>query len=291
MDDIQLDYEKDEENNKLLLMKSPEQSILDLIQTSYLSVLRSPDFKRKLQGIKQHFVNREYDMVFNQPEHLPIYLVNYIPTRALVYYNLFISEPQLLEILNQKGLNICCLGGGPGSELLALCCVALTSKSPLQIIINIHDIADWSEPLEPLLRALEDRWNISEEIISRNFFLSDILDPSPVLLDHVVSANLITLMFTVNELFVYKKKAMYLLSILKEKLQKGTYLLVLDSAGDFSEIVVGKRTYMTYQLFDYLPGFKSIISVDSRWYRYPVTLKYPLKLSNQRYFLRLYQKE
>jgi len=226
-----------------------------------------------------------------QPEYLSTYLVNYIPARALVYYNLFATEPAILKVLEQKGLNICCLGGGPGSELLALSCIALTSKSPIQINVNIHDVADWTEPLGILHRAVIDRWNISENVVSQKFFITDILEPSAELLEQLASTNLITLMFTVNELFVYKKKTMQLLALLKEKLQKGTYLLVLDSAGDFSEIVVGKNTYMSFQLFDFLPGFKRIISVDSRWYRYPVNLKYPLKLNNQRYFLRLYLKE
>jgi len=76
----------------------------------------------------------------------------------------------------------------------------------------------------------------------------------------------------------------------RERMKIGAYLLVVDSASDFSLIQVGTKQYMVYQVLDQIQGFKSILSTDSRWYRMPSGLSYPLKLHNQRYYVRLYRK-
>jgi 25S rRNA (uracil2843-N3)-methyltransferase len=71
----------------------------------------------------------------------------------------------------------------------------------------------------------------------------------------------------------------------------GAFLLIVDSAGDFSEIRVGTKTYMVYTLLDYIKGFKKILMENARWYRFPPGLSFPVKLQNQRYFWRLYRKD
>lgn len=74
-------------------------------------------------------------------------------------------------------------------------------------------------------------------------------------------------------------------------MQKGTYLLVVDSAGSFSETKIGEKTYKFFNLLDRIDSFKILESFDSVWYRYPSHLSSSLKLDNIRYCVRLYQKK
>ncbi|RKP24366.1 hypothetical protein SYNPS1DRAFT_23539, partial [Syncephalis pseudoplumigaleata] len=104
-------------------------------------------------------------------------------------------------------------------------------------------------------------------------------------------ADLVTAMFVMNELFTDKRQAMKLVQALVAHLRPGAYFLLVDSAGSFSNLKVGQRTYMIYTIFDALHAyFEPVISEDSEWYRYPKHLNYPLELNNMRYFIRLYRR-
>lgn len=74
-------------------------------------------------------------------------------------------------------------------------------------------------------------------------------------------------MFTINELFVKKKEALEFLKRLHENMKEGAHLLIVDSAGSFSEVRVAGRKYMVYELIDFFPGFQKVVSENATWYR------------------------
>eukprot|EP01127_Copromyxa_protea_P003082 TRINITY_DN12952_c0_g1_i1.p1 TRINITY_DN12952_c0_g1~~TRINITY_DN12952_c0_g1_i1.p1 ORF type:complete len:280 (-),score=49.05 TRINITY_DN12952_c0_g1_i1:63-902(-) len=271
---------------------SREQEVVHLLTSSYTDVIESPDFGSKHKRIKELFIKRDFVTVF-QPENLSVYLVAYVPTRALIYRQFFSSEEYILKILQRPNLNVCCLGGGPGSELLGLASVSREQEKPFKMTMNVHDMADWSEAINPLLKKLESEWNIGPEVITYNNYVTDMLDSTnEKLYQDIKDADLVTLMFTVNELFKENKaKALSFLSSVREGMKKGAFLLIIDCAGEFSQIQVGPQKYMIYSLLDYVKGFKKILFENSRWYRFPPGITCPVKLDNQRYFWRLYRKD
>ncbi|KAI9335036.1 hypothetical protein DFJ73DRAFT_852410 [Zopfochytrium polystomum] len=114
-------------------------------------------------------------------------------------------------------------------------------------------------------------------------------------------------MFLTNELLATSKRAFVaLVRLLVARMRPGACLLVVDSAGSFSEVAVGAgggggsggggggaeapRKYMVYTLLDAVGAFEVLEQTDSRWYRFPDGLAYPLKLNNMRYFMRLYRR-
>lgn len=72
----------------------------------------------------------------------------------------------------------------------------------------------------------------------------------------------------------------------------GSKLLVVDSAGSFSDVEIAGQRYMCYHLLDNIEALECIQKSDSEWYRYPKKLEnmYPGKLNNMRFFYRLYKK-
>eukprot|EP01126_Amoeba_proteus_P055368 TRINITY_DN6867_c0_g2_i1.p1 TRINITY_DN6867_c0_g2~~TRINITY_DN6867_c0_g2_i1.p1 ORF type:complete len:234 (-),score=46.28 TRINITY_DN6867_c0_g2_i1:424-1125(-) len=201
--------------------KHVEQEILDLLWETYEDIYSQEDFGTKLQKIKEHFVKRDYLEVF-QADYLPVYLANYVPSRALTYHELFVSESFLLDLLFKPHLNICCLGGGPGSELLSIASVAreFASRS-MTITMNVHDLVTWDETVQPLLLSLLEKWNVGPDVVKYNTFTTDILVPTTELLEHLKEAELVTLMFTVNELFQQKNKALSFMSQVRDNMKKG----------------------------------------------------------------------
>ncbi|KAK9722370.1 hypothetical protein K7432_002718 [Basidiobolus ranarum] len=276
---------------KKIFGKDPEQEILNMIQIACNDSFQLPDFRETLQNIKSLFYVRDYDGVFSVPEHLPVYTAQYIPARALCYYNLFSTEPELQAILSRKS-HLYCMGAGTGSELVGISAAMLHAPSEKQeIVCHTQDIADWSKVLEDLEVTMRNRWDLQENHLKCEFSMGSVLETTPQLEEQFQKADLITAMFVMNELFVTKKRAMDMISLLIKNMRKGSHLLIVDSAGSFSNLQVGERTYMIYMLFDALKNhFAPVISDNARWYRYPSHLRYPLDLNNMRYFVRLYEK-
>ncbi|PHH54387.1 25S rRNA (uridine(2843)-N(3))-methyltransferase [Ceratocystis fimbriata CBS 114723] len=114
---------------------------------------------------------------------------------------------------------------------------------------------------------------------------------------------LITLLFTLNELYASSRgKTTMLLLSLTELLPAGSLLLILDSPGSYSEAAVGKemRRYPMKLLVEHTllreergagndKKWEMVESEDSAWFRLPDGLEYPIPLENMRYQKHLYR--
>ncbi|KAJ1988164.1 hypothetical protein H4R33_002554 [Dimargaris cristalligena] len=106
------------------LGRDPEQVIVNIIRIACSDIIADPDFESKLRTIKELFLERDYIGVFGDLTNLPIYTAQYIPGRALCYFNLFTRQPALFALLTKRP-RIFCMGGGAGSELVALAAASL----------------------------------------------------------------------------------------------------------------------------------------------------------------------
>ena len=128
---------------------------------------------------------------------------------------------------------------------------------------------------------------------------------------------LITLTFTLNELYStsISKTTNFLLNLTYLS-APGTLLLIADSPGSYSTVRVGKassgalaepeRKYPMRWLLDHTlleassiksvknavqkPQWEKLVSDDSRWFRLPKDLKYPLDLEDMRYQYHLFKR-
>ncbi|KAJ1979175.1 hypothetical protein H4R34_002930 [Dimargaris verticillata] len=298
------------------LGKDPEQVILNVIRLACAPTIADPDFGIKLRAIKHAFAERDFDRVFQTTENLPIYTAQYIPGRVLCYYQLITREPAIMAILRQRP-SIFCMGGGAGSELMALAaaslnlptkkmpnssssnCAAETSTippsppNPLRpIICHTQDYVDWRPVLASLESTARSVWKIPPEWLQTEFTMGDLLFLDQDLEQRIGNADLVTAMFVMNELFTLdKQRAMKLVHTIVKALRPGKHLLLVDSAGSFSHVQIGSNTYMVYTIFDSLRNaLRPVVTHSNVWYRYPLHLRYPLKLDNMQYYVRLYQK-
>ncbi|KAI9592768.1 hypothetical protein BDF19DRAFT_425159 [Syncephalis fuscata] len=340
------------------LGRDPPQAILDMLRVALNDTFGATDFETRLQQIKAHFYVRDYNAVFSEPTHLPVYAARYVPGRSLCYYQMFTQHPALLALLARR-TRIYALGAGAGSELAAIMAaivhvknansdgrIPLTSSIPSsttvadeqpvivadeqQVTLHMQDIADWQDVIKRIEATARDKWNIPAERFKCEFSQGSVLNLvghgtealAPLADDDTASgvqtkdkantltsaeaeaeadkeaicaeierADLVTAMFVMNELFTDKRQAMQLVKALVARLRPGAHLLLVDSAGSFSNLKVGQHTYMIYTIFDALHAyFEPIVSEDSEWYRYPKHLHYPLELNNMRYFIRLYRR-
>ncbi|KAF9957860.1 hypothetical protein BGZ72_001273 [Mortierella alpina] len=369
---------------KKVFGRSPDQYILNIVKESCQEAFNLPSFTTTLQTIKSHFFERNYDAVFQNPQHLPVYSARYAPSRALCYYHLFREHPVLMKTLEGGPSTVLCIGSGAGSELVGIAAAMVhanpaiktkkkktttdkkdkdkdastekdssvaTAETKLnedgakastqlteddstlglegltvsktepsatlvstttptatedaaavskpvkkskankhQVTIVMQDYVDWSSILVPMETVVRSRLMLGPERLRCETEVGNVLDLSDGLLQRVAKADLITFMFVLNELFQDKKRTMLLVAKMVAAMPKGAHMLVVDSAGSFSNLKVGERTYMVYMLLDHLKDLEIVYQDDATWYRCPPSLTYPLKLENMRHFVRIYKR-
>lgn len=226
-------------------------------------------------------------------------------------------------------LKITCLGGGGGAEVAAVAAFARqlnTACVDAAVSLTVVDAADWSGVLQKLEDSIvnplpqpkyaaasglgnkaallcQDRYNVA-------FHKCDLFDLTPTSLRLLAEESaLVTIMFTLNELYATSMaKTTKLLLMLGSNLKGGTLLLVVDSPGSYSTIGLGNdetaagKKYPMHWLLDHTLlslaendddarewRWEKLVEDDSRWFRLPEGLRYPVDLENMRYQIHLYR--
>jgi 25S rRNA (uracil2843-N3)-methyltransferase len=219
---------------------------------------------------------------------------------------------------------ILCIGGGAGAEVVGLATFA-SVLPPSHLSIVAVDVADWSPVLKKLAvtivtpPVLSQYASAAKKDANRSLLDSarfhvefkkhDILQYSAKELGLLVAdSSLVTIMFTLNELFSTSivKTTDFLLN-LTEVMKPESWLLVVDSPGSYSEVTLGKdnetKRYPMKWLLDHtlqqtashdmngISKWRKHESDDSRWFRFNQTLKHSVDLENMRYQIHVYQRQ
>ena len=122
----------------------------------------------------------------------------------------------------------------------------------------------------------------------------------------LAGVSFVTIMFTLNELFASSvSKATALLLALTDAMEPGSWLLIVDSPGSYSEVTLGvgvPRKYpmqwlLNHTLLDMAGTTDGVrkwrlhSTDDSKWFRIDPRLKYHLELENLRYQKHLFHRE
>lgn len=300
----------------------PPQEIIDLFKVAFSNELYGTDaldeLQAQIQKVKTDLYNRDYISAFNSEDKRVSYCCRWSPARATAYASLFAHFQEIVQVVqcHESDQEILCVGGGAGGELVALASLFAPSRefankystskpspsSKKSLNIHIVDISDWSAVVDKLQHTIQERWLYAGE--SQHFRVqfnhNDILQMTEDQLA-LKNLNLITLLFTTNELFAEnKQQSIRLLQKFNQFCSSGCYLLITESAGSYSHITVGTKKFPIQFLIDtILLGKKGqdsagpwqlVYENDSIWYRCDPRVDYPMKLENSRIFYRLYKK-
>jgi 25S rRNA (uracil2843-N3)-methyltransferase len=242
------------------------------------------------------------------------------------------------ESAKSKSRKVVCLGGGAGAEIVALGSMqklmsSMNSEEERSEVARKHievaaiDVADWSVVVENLAKQLTTAPTLNKyasaaakaanvpllnpEDISIQFKQQDVLQASVEELSaQLADANLVTLLFTLNELYSTSMPlTQKFLLLLTSILQPGALLLVVDSPGSYSSVTLNgaEKKYPMQWLLDHtllkqangnlnergkeeIVRWEKIKEDDSRWYRLDERLRYPIELENMRMQVHLYRK-
>lgn len=317
-----------------------DEDVLAVLRDALSTSLNSPEFTADVQRAKSLLYDRKWLELFTDDKLLGAYAGRWVPSRALCFRDLmaelgdvrafFIGEGvqeddddsedeegvEGTEKTDEKekdtgsaGKHILSIGGGAGSELLAIAalCASASPKRPIQW--TGVDIGDWSSILDRIEVAARDKWSMDATF---NFIECNVLvpgpatstvapAPGPAFLAPLPNIDLTTIFFTLTELLSQSRAAtVALLRALTTKSEPGSLLLVVDSASDIAEFPLGKdgRTWPVYMVLDALVsmigGWEKVRSTDSKWFRLDTDVvaaaQWPCKLENARYWMRMYRR-
>jgi 25S rRNA (uracil2843-N3)-methyltransferase len=228
---------------------------------------------------------------------------------------------------DQSPYRVLCVGGGAGAELVALAAWANLEDNPIRrlkatfldiaawgpVVASLHKAVTNAPPLSQYASAAAKEANVPlllEDAFSVEFHQQDALKitDGEQCQRFFSSHDLITMMFTLNELYsTSMANTQAILARITAHAPPGTILLVVDSPGSYSTISMNgtEKKYPMQWLLDFtLTGpqkkgpdgvagaakWEKLLEDESRWFRLPAGLKYPIELENMRYQIHLYRR-
>lgn len=295
-----------------------EQQILDLFIRTFDEALSDLNvLSRRIQEVKAALFDRDYPTAFGSQEYLEAYVSRWTPSRALAYASLLeqlVGEALFKPHPDARPKQVLCIGGGAGGEIVGLGVLSLLGNNAQRQSQELHvtaiDVAEWGPVLNKITAYMGSNWveRPHDESIEGafanlnlgpnspykvNFINHDVLTLPEGYVD-ISKLDLITSMFTTNELFASSKTGTVAFLHSLSACQPGALLLIVESAGSYSEVTVGSKVFPVHFLIHHIlsqnNNWELISSTDSQWFRLPEGLSYPLQLENMRFFYRLYRR-
>lgn len=107
---------------------------------------------------------------YDSAAHRLAYLYRYATVRAAAAYSVMNKFLLLEEMRSREHLRVCCVGGGPGTELIGLSKYLNPASAPPRITATILDkCAGWSETWQAIRRRLPESPYIDTTYLQRDF--------------------------------------------------------------------------------------------------------------------------
>lgn len=311
-----------------------QQKCLDLFRDA---LKPTGDDSEALQEVKKHLYNRDFAQAFGKESFLCAYAGRWSPSRALAYHQVLLDvQDEVLATFSQAGdvgnvFRAVCIGGGAGAELVSLATwlrmesLETTKPNRLEKVhATLLDIAAWDPVVAelhqatitpPILSAYAsaavkeaNEAMLPSDAYTVSFKQMDALSMTDIQSQDLIGdADLITMMFTLNELYSTSvPKTQQMLARITEACRPGSHLLVVDSPGSYSTVSINgaDKNYPMQWLLDLTlvggqkrsgdddakPKWEKLVTDESRWFRLPAGLKYAIELENCRYQIHLYRR-
>lgn len=283
---------------------SDQQKCLDIFRNALWT---SRDDLASIQAVKGHLYHRQFAEAFSKPEYLRAYALRWSASRSLAYAEIF---DEVISHLDREPRQVMSIGGGAGAELVGFAAWKRSHSGTLSV--QLVDIAEWADVIAKLYTNITTPPTLSKyasaAAVSRNsvflsaedfktaFSLNNVLEDTMEFQQY----DLVTLMFTLNELYATSMAKTQQVLKRVNAMKTGSLLLVVDSPGSYSTITLNgaDKRYPMHWLLDHTmlgngkeePLWQKVISQESKWFRLQPGLEYPTDLENMRYQIHLYKR-
>ncbi|KAK6513534.1 hypothetical protein TWF281_005157 [Arthrobotrys megalospora] len=257
------------------LVLSQFKAILSTFQHTF-SHLFTPELPALIQAVKQSLYLRDYVAAFDSPEKLQAYVVRWSVARALAYFEMISGawwSEEVTQMFSRRGhgtLNVTCIGGGAGAEVVGIAAAYSSLNSPVEdkdkgegeeedavlqdtslgggLDLTLLDFATWAPITDSLYTTITDSSRQSKVFLDKTKLSAkchqqDVLTPlSETTISSMASADIVTILFTAGELYSQSPTATTRFFMSLHALTKpGALLVIVDSAGGFEDLDVLKK--------------------------------------------------
>jgi Putative SAM-dependent methyltransferase len=195
---------------------------------------------------KEYYSGKAPALAYEDPSCRWAYVYTHVVANAdLLVYALdrYASKNERFEQkLLEEELNICVVGGGPGSELLAFAKYYVELEPENQISLSfsqIDRVVEWSENIQILKNSLKSKlkkdfgrpveWPVT---MDSNFVTLDVTQNSSFAkLAHIFKCDIAVMGYVISEVFDFKA-FLPLLEAIKQGSKKNSYLIITDRSDD-----------------------------------------------------------
>jgi hypothetical protein len=172
---------------------------------------------------------REYKGVdYSNPVTRFAYVYAYVTSHANIVYQLVQRSAALRRLLKQERIQVTCIGGGPGSDLLGLIKYLESRDQQITVTCNIYDRETaWGETWAGLFEKVD-----SDEVKVLHAFNSfDVTDADSYLkFRKYLSSDLFTMIYFMSEVYGLKREANPYFAHLMDNAKAGALFLFVDNS-------------------------------------------------------------
>lgn len=154
------------------------------------------------------------------------YIYIYVTCHANLVYQVMRASPELTELFNNEKVNVTCVGGGPGSEILGILkYISRENKTPFVRFTLFDKESGWAECWNDVDEKLTSQVHIS------TFYQAfDVTKPDTwSIYDKYLKADLFSMIYFMSEINSLRNSADAFFSNFFEKAKPGALFLYIDN--------------------------------------------------------------
>jgi hypothetical protein len=178
------------------------------------------------------------------------YIYKYVTSHANIVYNTIKDSAELRGLFDREFVDVACFGGGPGSDLLGILKFLEEAKKDPYVTCFLYDRE----------RRWSNCWNDVGKKLSGNIRFTVAFEPIDVCelahlsyLKKCYTADLISMIFFVSEVYAVKDKATPFFQDVFSKAKQGAFFLYADNGdrdGDFERWIDQMATSNGFHILD-----------------------------------------
>lgn len=246
-------------------------SVLDELyqQIPFEDKLKDRVIQRKLELLREKYNDLKNGVIpkYNDPYLHFAYLYCYVASHANTLCQIIDNLPELSSAFDRDRINVSCVGGGPGSDLLGLLKFIQLRNKPAHLRCGTYDREEtWYDSLRNICNRIDPL-----SPISPYFRIMDVTKPETWLEQaELCGADLFTLSFFMSEIPVIRNEANPFFRHLFKSAKSGSLFLFVDNSSGsahlwFDALVKEHNKCSTYGHLEFLkkPEDKRVFVIES----------------------------
>ena len=165
-------------------------------------------------------------ITYTDPATRFAYIYKYVTSHSNLVYQCIRTNPELIKLFKSKTMNLSCIGGGPGSDLLGVLKYVSNLKAPPALRCHLLDGENaWADAWSDVDQKLQ-----SPSTISTYFLPMNVCDPSNWKLhSKYLQADLFTMIYFLSKIYCKREQSQPYFDHLFASMKKDALVLYIDN--------------------------------------------------------------